>query len=95
MKDTGDITMVSDGVETTFAEATAVKALSSHEYEANFHDDWVIGKGKRSSSFPVVCVLRARISSALRSEATKSSALHGSWRRLFARHSILPSDLNH
>ncbi len=95
MKDVGDIAMVSNGVETTFAEATAVKALSSHEYEANFHDDWVIGTGKRSSSFPVVCVLRARRAPALRVEATESSALHGSWTRLCARHSILPSNLNH
>ncbi|PMD24832.1 hypothetical protein NA56DRAFT_642645 [Hyaloscypha hepaticicola] len=35
--------MVFNGVETTFAKATVVKALSSHEYEAHFHDDWVIG----------------------------------------------------
>ena len=95
MKDVRDIAMVFNGVETTFAEATAVKTLSSHEYEANFHDDWVIGTGKRSSSFPVVCVLRARRAPALRSEATESSALHGSWRRLYARQSILPSNLSH
>ncbi len=87
--------MVSNGVETTFAEATAVKALSSHEYQANFHDDWVIGTGKRSSSFPVVCVLRARRAPALRSEATESSALRGGWRRLYARHSFFPFNLSH
>jgi hypothetical protein len=34
--------------ETTFAEATAVKALSAHEYEAYFPDDWVIGTGTLS-----------------------------------------------
>ena len=32
--------------ETTFAEATVVKALSSHEYEGNFPYDWQIGTGK-------------------------------------------------
>jgi hypothetical protein len=58
--------MGSNWVETTFAEATSVKALSSHEYEANFHDDWVIGTGTRSSSFHFVCVLRARRAPALR-----------------------------
>jgi hypothetical protein len=73
--------MGSNWVETTFAEATTVKALSSHEYEANFHDDWVIGTGTRSSSFPFVCVLRARRAPALRSEAAGSSAIHGSWTR--------------
>jgi len=30
--------------ETNFAEATAVKQLSSHIYEASFRDDWCIGK---------------------------------------------------
>lgn len=30
---------------TTFAEATAVKAIDSHTYEGNFPDDWSIGKG--------------------------------------------------
>ena len=37
---------------TTFAEATAVKALSSHEYEAFFPDDWGIGTGILSPSMP-------------------------------------------
>lgn len=31
---------------TSFAAATAVKALSSHEYEALFVDDWCIGSGE-------------------------------------------------
>ncbi|PMD39752.1 hypothetical protein L207DRAFT_489623 [Hyaloscypha variabilis F] len=35
--------MCSSGESTTFAEATAVKASSSHEYEAYFPDDWCIG----------------------------------------------------
>lgn len=39
MSPTGDVT--------TFAEATTVKALSSHEYEAYFPDDWCIGTGTR------------------------------------------------
>ncbi|KAF8863328.1 hypothetical protein BDZ45DRAFT_117561 [Acephala macrosclerotiorum] len=35
--------MTSTGAGTTFAAATAIKALSSHEYEAFFEDDWCIG----------------------------------------------------
>ncbi|KAE9381353.1 hypothetical protein N431DRAFT_539023 [Stipitochalara longipes BDJ] len=35
--------MSSSGDSTTFAEATGVKALSSHDYEAYFPDDWCIG----------------------------------------------------
>lgn len=38
--------MTSPEAGTTFAEATALKRLSSHEYEANFVDDWCIGSGK-------------------------------------------------
>jgi len=37
--------MVSSGDSTKFAEATAVKASSSHVYEAYFPDDWCIGSG--------------------------------------------------
>lgn len=29
----------------TFAEATAVKAVDSHNYESYFYDDWCIGDG--------------------------------------------------
>jgi hypothetical protein len=44
-KDLGIFAMVSSEDLTTFAEATAVKALSSHEYEAYFPSDWCIGAG--------------------------------------------------
>ena len=30
----------------TFAEATSLKAKSSHTYEADFDDGWCIGSGK-------------------------------------------------
>jgi hypothetical protein len=40
-----NVAMSSSGESTTFAEATAVKASSSHEYEAYFPDDWCIGSG--------------------------------------------------
>lgn len=33
-------------VKTKFAEATAVKQQSSHEYLADFPDDWCIGTGE-------------------------------------------------
>jgi len=33
-------------VKTTFARATAVKQQSSHEYLAEFPDDWCIGTGE-------------------------------------------------
>ncbi|KUJ22400.1 uncharacterized protein LY89DRAFT_574754 [Mollisia scopiformis] len=35
--------MASPEAGSTFAAATALKCLSSHEYEANFVDDWCIG----------------------------------------------------
>ncbi|KAG4439514.1 hypothetical protein IFR05_004999 [Cadophora sp. M221] len=35
--------MTASSQQMTFADATAVKALSSHTYEANFPDDWCIG----------------------------------------------------
>ncbi|PVH88270.1 hypothetical protein DL98DRAFT_508982 [Cadophora sp. DSE1049] len=35
--------MTSSNQENSFADATAVKALSSHTYEACFPDDWAIG----------------------------------------------------
>ncbi|TVY38444.1 hypothetical protein LOCC1_G005851, partial [Lachnellula occidentalis] len=35
--------MASGSKTTTFADATAVKALSTHNYSAWFHDDWCIG----------------------------------------------------
>ncbi|KAH7364263.1 thioesterase-like superfamily-domain-containing protein [Rhexocercosporidium sp. MPI-PUGE-AT-0058] len=35
--------MTTSSQEVSFADATAVKALSSHVYEANFPDDWCIG----------------------------------------------------
>jgi hypothetical protein len=33
-------------MKTTFAQATAVKQQSSHEYLAEFPDDWCIGTGE-------------------------------------------------
>jgi hypothetical protein len=33
-------------IQTTFAQATAVKQQSSHEYLAEFPDDWCIGTGE-------------------------------------------------
>jgi hypothetical protein len=91
MKNAGNIAMVSSKVETTFGEATAVKALSSHEYEAHFHDDWVIGSGKRSSSFPFVWISRARRAPELGSKATQYPALHGGCKRSYARLSTVLS----
>jgi len=44
-KDLGNFAMVSSEDLATFAEATAVSALSSHEYEAYFPRDWCIGAG--------------------------------------------------
>ncbi|TVY33022.1 hypothetical protein LSUB1_G007348 [Lachnellula subtilissima] len=35
--------MTSGSKTTTFGDATAVKALSTHKYSAWFHDDWCIG----------------------------------------------------
>ncbi|TVY90689.1 hypothetical protein LAWI1_G004446 [Lachnellula willkommii] len=35
--------MASGNKKTTFGDATAVKALSTHNYSAWFHDDWCIG----------------------------------------------------
>jgi hypothetical protein len=32
--------------KTKFKDATAVKQQSSHEYSADFPDDWCIGTGK-------------------------------------------------
>jgi hypothetical protein len=37
--------------ETTFAQATAVKQQSSHEYLGDFPDDWCIGTGKRLNCY--------------------------------------------
>jgi len=37
--------------EKSFAEATAVKATSSHTYSAEFPDDWCIGSG---TSIPII-----------------------------------------
>ncbi len=43
----------------SFAEATAVKALDSHHYQANFPDEWCIGSGPVSpialSALPLRC----------------------------------------
>lgn len=47
--------MTTSTQEVSFADATAVKALSSHTYEANFPDDWCIGSGKISVPFVAVC----------------------------------------
>jgi hypothetical protein len=33
--------------EKTFAEATCVKAVSSHTYSAEFPNDWCIGSGMK------------------------------------------------
>jgi hypothetical protein len=35
-----------DSKSKTFTEATAIKQLSSHQYVADFPDDWCIGTGK-------------------------------------------------
>lgn len=37
-----------DWATTTFAEATAIKAIDSHTYEGSFPPDWSIGKGMPS-----------------------------------------------
>jgi hypothetical protein len=37
--------------ETTFAQATAVKQQSSHEYLGDFPDDWCIGTGQRLNCY--------------------------------------------
>lgn len=34
-----------DWATTTFAKATAIKAIDSHTYEGNFPSDWSIGTG--------------------------------------------------
>ena len=45
--------MTTSSQEVSFADATAVKATSSHTYEANFPNDWCIGSGKIHSSLSV------------------------------------------
>jgi hypothetical protein len=58
-KDIGNFAMVSGEDLTMFAEATAVKALSSHEYEAYFPSDWCIGAGtSRCLSFLAVLIVK-------------------------------------
>lgn len=51
--------MTASHPETTFAEATSVKATSSHTYEADFPEDWCIGSG-RFSLARIVAVSRKR-----------------------------------